>query len=788
MRSVRCPFQLRDGQPTGGLPKLSRPDSLSTVGVVLCLCLLMCQNSQAEDWTRWRGPAGTGVSRETDIATRWPQAGPDMSWQVTGIGAGYSSVVTRDGLLVTTGRVDGGVFCFALDAETGKQRWKTQVGRTSRNVMSTPTVHDGRVYAVDPDGELVCLRASDGKILWQRSYVEEFGGRLMSGRGYGESPLIDGDRLLVTPGGAEAMVVALDRKTGQTVWESPFPKMGGSGRDGAAFASLNITHAAGVRQIVQLTGRGLVGIDAQNGKFLWSYDDISNTTANIPTPIVSGDLVFSANGYHAGCVLLRLEQDSGRTAVKATEVYRLRGSRFQNHHGGCVLIDGHVYGGHGSNNGLPTCLDFRTGTIRWKRRGPGTGSASVVAAGGYMVFRYQDGVVALVEATPDEFRLTGTFQTPSSGGDSWSHPVISNGRLFLRENDTLWAYDVRRSGATSSESPAVALSPAGGTLQRLTVDDETTWPGRLYQFAFPAVKQKSLSLATLNNALLTVDGKLTPEAFMRLQQHRRPLMVSVSGTRIRTAGLQQLARLKSLVGLDVSVCRDLTKESFEVLATCSSLVFLAAVNTNITDTGLAHVARLPRLTALDLEGCDGVSDSSCTTLASIPTLRGLSLMKTAFEKQRVSNAGLEKLTALSKLERLTLAGNAVNNDGLRLLSRFPDLRELDLSILAVNDEGLAHLPEVKKLEWLNVRYSEGFGGVMMTNAGIRSLSQVTGLKTLNLTGAGKITDDCVEDLMQLSGLRSLKLSAAGITARGIARLRTGLPQCEFRSSTVNPAD
>jgi len=163
-------------------------------------------------------------------------------------------------------------------------------------------------------------------------------------------------------------------------------------------------------------------------------------------------------------------------------------------------------------------------------------------------------------------------------------------------------------------------------------------------------------------------------------------------------------------------------------------------------------------------------------------------MKTAFEKQRVSNAGLEKLTALSKLERLTLAGNAVNNDGLRLLSRFPDLRELDLSILAVNDEGLAHLPEVKKLEWLNVRYSEGFGGVMMTNAGIRSLSQVTGLKTLNLTGAGKITDDCVEDLMQLSGLRSLNLSAAGITARGIARLRTGLPQCEFRSSTVNPAD
>ena len=731
------------------------------------------------------------MARESRLIAPWPEGGPEMSWQAAGIGAGYSSVVTWNGLVLTTGRLDGDVFCFALDSATGKQRWKTRIGKTSRNVMSTPTIHDGRVYAVDPDGELVCLRATDGTILWQRSYVEEFGGRLMSGRGYGESPLVDGDRLLVTPGGADAMIVALDRKTGQTLWQSPFPEMTGAGRDGAAFSSLNITRAAGVRQIVQLTGRGLVGIDAQNGRFLWSYADISNTTANIPTPIVSGDLVFSANGYHAGCVLLRLEQDPDGTGVKATEVYRLRGGRFQNHHGGCVLIDGHVYGGHGSNNGLPTCLEFTSGAIRWKRRGPGTGSASVTGAAGHLVFRYQDGVVALVEATPDEFRLAGTFQTPSSGGDSWSHPVISNGRLFLRENETLWAYHIGRSGAAAPEvsgKPVVALSPAGGTLRQLTLDDEATWPDRLYQFAFPATKQNSLSLATLSDGLLTGDGKLTPEAFSLLQQRRRPLIVSVSGTRIRTAGLQQLATLESLVGLDVSVCPHLTAESFSAIGGCRNLVLLAAASTDVTDAGLAYLVQLPRLTALDLEGCDGVTDASCLTLAAVSTLRGLSLMKTAFEKQRISNAGLEKLTALSELERLTLAGNAVNNDGLRLLSRFPKLRELDLSILAVNDQGLAHLPEVRSLEWLNVRYSEGFGGVIITNAGIRSLARVTGLKTLNLTGAAKINDDCIRDLVQLSELRSLNLFAAGITARGVARLRSGLPQCKVRSSTVETAD
>ena len=747
----------------------------------------------AADWPRWRGPDGTGISGERDIATSWAGEAPKLAWEATGIGHGYSSVVTSGGVLMTTGRVDGSVICFALNADTGEKKWETIIGKTSRNVMSTPTIHDGRVYCVDPDGELVCLRLSDGEILWERSYVDDFGGRLMSGRGYGESPLIDGDRLLVTPGGADAMIVALDRRTGETIWKSPFPKMAGAGRDGAAFSSLNITTAAGVRQIVQLTGRGLVGIEANSGKFLWSYDDISNSTANIPTPIVKGDLVFSANGYHAGAVLLRLEKDSrGGTGVKATEVYRLKGNRFQNHHGGCVLIGNQIYGGHGSNNGLPTCLDLATGKIRWKRRGPGTGSASVTSAGGKLIFRYQDGVVALIEASPDDYQLKVTFETPASGGDSWSHPVISNGKLFLREKDTLWAYDIRRS-ANPPPSPVsdggrsflADLAPQGGKVHFFKLDEKTKWPSRLYQFVIPSADKNFLPIVMLDQACLNEEGAIIPEVDGLLRKNVLPIFVSVAGTKIRTPGLKQLARLKTLIGLDVSVCRNLDAASFEAIGECSSLVFLSAASTGISDRNLLSLAKLTKLAALDLDSCDGITDASCDELARIKSLRGLSLQKTAFEKNRVADSGLEKLTALRNLERLNLAGNAVKNDGLKLLARFPELREVDLGILAIDDAGLAHLPAVKTLEWLNVRYSEGFGGVIITNAGISSIGKVSGLKSLNLTGAKRISDDCLSDLESLSALQELNLSAAGISVTGVERLRKALPKCRIES-TVAP--
>ena len=233
---------------------------------------------------------------------------------------------------------------------------------------------------------------------------------MMSGRGYGESPLIDGERLICTPGGPDAALVALDKLTGTAVWKAKLPEVGPAGRDGAGFSSVVATEAAGLRQYVQLVGRGVVGIDARDGRFLWGYNAIANETANIPTPVVHNEFVFAANGYTAGSVLLKLVADGGQNdeprRVKAEMVYSLSGSQFQNHHGGVVKLGDFLFAGHGNNNGLPTCLEFKTGRVIWKRRGPGVGSAAVVCADGQLYFRYQNGVVALIEAS-DRGQLVG---------------------------------------------------------------------------------------------------------------------------------------------------------------------------------------------------------------------------------------------------------------------------------------------------------------------------------------------------------------------------------------------
>ena len=211
-------------------------------------------------------------------------------------------------------------------------------------------------------------------------------------------------------------------------------------------------------------------------------------------------------------------------------------------------------------------------------------------------------------------------------------------------------------------------------------------------------------------------------------------------------------------------------------------MILATASTEISNEALLSLAKLPKLAALDLDSCDGITDASCDELAKLKSLRGLSLQKTAFEKNRVADSGLEKLTALKNLERLNLAGNAVKNDGLKLLARFPELREVDLSILAVDDAGLTHLTAVTTLEWLNVRYSEGFGGVIITNAGIKSIGKVSGLKSLNLTVARRISAACLSDLESLPQLDELNLSGSGITEAGVKRLRKSLPKCRIEST------
>ncbi len=427
-------------------------------GVGLLVCLLggswSLRGEEAlpagNDWPQWRGPKRDGLCTETGLLQSWPMDGPRLLWNSKtvnrgkGIGTGYSSVSIAAGRIFTMGDRGKEGFVFALDEETGKERWATRISiGKGDGPRCTPTVDGPRLYALSRTGDLVCLQAATGKLIWQKNYKTDFNGRMMSGWEYSESPLVDGDKLICTPGGDEAALVALNKLTGAVVWKAPIPNASGSG-----YASVVVAEAAGRRQYITLLGpsRGLVGVDASTGKFLWSYKRIANGTANIPTAVVQGDLVFTSTGYGSGAALLQLVAD-GQGGVTAKELYFLRGQELQNHHGGVVLIGDHLYGGHGHNQGAPFCVNFKTGKFAWgpERNAPGGGSAAVVYADGHVIFRYQDGVVALVEATPDSFRLKSRFNTPRVGNSPhWPHPVVAHGRLYLRCPDQLLCYDLKK--------------------------------------------------------------------------------------------------------------------------------------------------------------------------------------------------------------------------------------------------------------------------------------------------------------------------------------------------------
>ncbi len=410
-----------------------------TIGALSTALFAGDTDRSAADWPQWRGPHRDGVAEEKGLLQRWEPQGPPLAWKTSGLGEGYASVAISDGKIFTMGKRKNAVFVMARDAGDGHELWATPVGGPGSDApSSTPTVDGDRVYAVGAQGDLVCLKAADGKKVWHKSFIKDFGGSVPNWT-FCESPLVDGDRLVCTPGGAKATMVALDKKTGKLVWKCAVP--GGAG-SGSGYSSIVVSEAAGVRQYVQLmgAGTGCIGVAANDGKFLWNYPRVSNGTASIPTPIVHGDYVFCSSGYGTGSALLKLSRSGA--GVKADEVYFLGPSKLQNHHGGLVLVGDYIYGGQGHNSGLPICVEMKTGRVMWGERGPGSGSAAVVYADGQLYFRYQDGLVALIAASPDGYKLNGTYKIPEVPRESWTHPVVAGGKLYLREQDNLFVYDV----------------------------------------------------------------------------------------------------------------------------------------------------------------------------------------------------------------------------------------------------------------------------------------------------------------------------------------------------------
>jgi outer membrane protein assembly factor BamB len=392
------------------------------------------------DWPGWRGPDRTGVSPETGLLKEWPADGPKLLWKATGLGGGYSTPALAGGRIFVLGSRAGDEYAIALDATDGKQVWSTRIGAVGRDgppsypgPRSTPTVDGDRLYALGSDGDLACLDTAAGKIVWHKNLGKDLEGN----RGfwaYAESPLIDGDVLVCTPGGSKATLAALNKRTGDVIWKAVVPQ-----GDQAAYASAIVAEVGGVKQYVQFLNGGVVGVAARDGKFLWRYDQVAipgPRSTNCPTPIFHDQCVLNVGGGRGGGAgLVRLTADG--QGVSAKEVYFNR--ELANHHGGVVRVGDYVYG---TTNTMLLCLDFKTGEKKWEDRSVGKGS--IAAADGHLYVRSERGPIALVEATPAGYKEKGRFTPPDrSGRNTWPHPVIAGGRLYLRDQDVLHCYDVK---------------------------------------------------------------------------------------------------------------------------------------------------------------------------------------------------------------------------------------------------------------------------------------------------------------------------------------------------------
>ena len=399
---------------------------------MICSPLVSAAPAPAGDWPQWRGPDRNGVSRETGLMKTWPAGGPPVVWTVSGLGEGYGSLSIAGDRIYVQGAKGNQSAVHALDRSESKLIWSVEIGSRQDNERGngprgTPTLDTDRLYVLTENGDLACLKAADGAVVWRKNILKEFGGNnarwLIS-----ESPLVDGDRVIVTPGGRGAGIVALDKSTGKTIWTSR------ELNDPAGYASSIVADIGGVRTIMNLTARAGVGVRASDGKLMWRYETVANRTANVATPVFHDNKVFYTSAYSTGGGLLALEAAGGE--VKSKEVYFSR--EMQNHHGGVVLVNGHIYGCSGS---ILTCMEFSTGRPTWKDRGVGKGSLTY--ADGMLYVVGENHVVGLVEARSDVYSEKGRFNIEDQGRPSWAHPVVAGGRLYIRNQGKLTCYNVK---------------------------------------------------------------------------------------------------------------------------------------------------------------------------------------------------------------------------------------------------------------------------------------------------------------------------------------------------------
>jgi outer membrane protein assembly factor BamB len=388
------------------------------------------------DWPQWRGPNRTDVSKETGLLQAWPQEGPAKAWLCKDVGLGYSGPAIAQGRLYTMGLRDRIEYLIALDIKDGKELWAAKIGDALKNdwgdgPRGTPAVDGDRVYALGGQGSLICANAADGQVVWQKT-MSEFGGH-QPGWGYTESVLVDDGKVLCTPGGSKGAILALDKKTGSTIWQSAQFK------DGAQYASIIAADHNGARHYIQLTMKHIVGVSAKDGSVLWT-DDFPGSVAVIPTPIFHDGHVYVTAGYGVGSKLIKIGTNNQVTAVYFNKVMK-------NHHGGVILLNGHVYG-YSDGPGW-VCQNFLSGQEVWAEKQALGKGAIAYADGRFYCLDERNGTVALIEASPDGWKEHGRLKLEpqttqrSPEGRIWTHPVVADGKLYLRDQELLACYNVK---------------------------------------------------------------------------------------------------------------------------------------------------------------------------------------------------------------------------------------------------------------------------------------------------------------------------------------------------------
>lgn len=419
-------------------------DKTTTLGkaafllALLALPLLGASPAPDSDWAQWRGPKRDGLSPDTGLLKEWPAGGPPVLWKASAIGGGFSSVSIQGDQIFTLGDQADGCNLIALKSADGTILWQTKIGEAGGGAgypgpRSTPSTDGNLVFALGQYGDLLCCESATGKEKWRKRMKADFGGEMMSGWGYAESPLLDGDHLICSPGGSRGCLVALKKETGDVVWQSK------ELTDKATYASLVPAEIGGVKQYVVLTEVSVAGIAADSGKLLWKGERvIVKATAIAATPLVKDGIVVVSSSYENGTINgFKVTAEGG--AFKVEALYA--GKQLQNHHGGMILYGDHVYG---TDNRALKCLDAKTGKVVWEDKCVGKGS--IAFADGHLVVRSEKnpGTIALVDASPDGYKERGRFDPPNASKKwIWPHPVVVGGKMYIRDMDTLLCYDVK---------------------------------------------------------------------------------------------------------------------------------------------------------------------------------------------------------------------------------------------------------------------------------------------------------------------------------------------------------